>query len=348
MKKTLKIGALVLLLLVGVAFVFFYPKIKSVTAVNVLPESDAAVAFYIPSGADETQVLELLKSENIIASEDGVAWLFEQKNYRGNNVVSGKYTIQPKWSNNDLVNHLRAGRGKEEVKVQFNQLRTKEELAGRLAKNIEADSISVAQWLNNTDSVAKYGFNKNTIISMFIPNTYNMDWSTSTPELMKRMAKEFKAFWTPERVSKAKAMKMTQSEVVTLASIVYWETKLAKDMPKVAGVYVNRLKRGIPLQADPTVIYAVGDFSIQRVLNKHLAVDSPYNTYKYPGLPPGPILIPPIKYVDAVLNFTKHDYIYFVAKEDFSGESYFAKTLSQHNIYAARFRRALNERGIYR
>jgi len=202
--------------------------------------------------------------------------------------------------------------------------------------------------LNNSDSIAKFGFNKNTIISMFIPNTYNVDWNTSTSQLMTRMGKEFKKFWTAERVAKANDMSMTQSEVVTLASIVYWETKLKKDMPMVAGVYVNRLKRGIPLQADPTLIFAAGDFTIKRVLNKHKDIDSPYNTYKYAGLPPGPILIPPSQYVDAVLNYSKHDYIYFVAKEDFSGESYFAKHLSQHNIYANRFRKALNERGIYR
>jgi UPF0755 protein len=247
-----------------------------------------------------------------------------------------------------LVNHLRAGRGVKEVKVQFNQIRTKADLAGRLSRNLECDSITVLNWLNNPDSIARYGFNENTIISMFIPNTYNMKWNTSAPELMSRMGKEFKKFWNEERAEKLRTTGLSQSEVVTLASIVYWETKLTADMPKIAGVYMNRIKRGIPLQADPTVIFAVGDFSIKRVLNKHLAIDSPYNTYKYAGLPPGPILIPPGKYVDAVLNYEKHDYIYFVAKEDFSGESYFSKTLSQHNIYAARFRRALNERGIYR
>ncbi len=348
MKRKLKIAVIALfLILIAVGFVF-YGKIQSLSQANVLVDAKSSKALYIPTGSNTNDVITLLKNGEYISSDENLEWLFSQKNYKGGNVVPGKYTLQPGWSNNDLVNHLRAGRGKQEVKVQFNQIRTKEDLSGRLARNIVADSASVAAWLNNSDSISKFGFNKNTIISMFIPNTYNMDWNTSTPELMKRMGKEFKKFWNPERVSKSKAMGMSQSDVVTLASIVYWETKLQKDMPIVAGVYINRLKRGIPLQADPTVIFATGDFTIQRVLNKHLAIDSPYNTYKYRGLPPGPILIPPSKYVDAVLNYTKHDYIYFVAKEDFSGESYFAKTLSQHNIYANRFRKALNERGIYK
>jgi len=346
--KTVKILAALLVIGALIFGVLYYDKIVSLTADNVLVNSSQPKAIFIKTGASQADVIGTLEQEEIVNSTDNLKWLFDLKNYKGGNIVPGKYTLQPKWSNTDLVNHLRAGRGKEEVKVQFNQIRTKNELANRLAKNIEADSASVASWLNDTDSIAKYGFNQNTIISMFIPNTYNMDWNTSTHQLMARMGKEFKKFWNPDRTAKAKAMNMTQSEVVTLASIVYWETKLAKDMPKVAGVYVNRLKRGIPLQADPTVIFAVGDFSIKRVLNKHLAIDSPYNTYKYAGLPPGPILIPPSNYVDAVLNYSKHDYLYFVAKEDFSGESYFAKSLTQHNIYAARFRRALNERGIYR
>lgn len=348
MKRTLKIaGVALFLILVAVGFMF-YGKIQSLTQANVLADADSPRELFIPTGSDTKEVISILKSGKYISTDENLLWLFEKKNYKGGNVVAGKYTIQPRWSNTDLVNHLRAGRGKEEVKVQFNQIRTKEDLAGRLAKNIEADSTSVAKWLNNSDSIAKFGFNKHTIISMFIPNTYNMDWNTSTHQLMKRMAKEFKAFWTPERLAKAKSMKMTQSEIVTLASIVYWETKLSKDMPIVAGVYMNRLRIGMPLQADPTLIFAAGDFTIKRVLNKHKEIDSPYNTYKYAGLPPGPILIPPSQYVDAVLNHTKHDYLYFVAKEDFSGESYFAKNHSQHIVYANRFRKALNERGIYK
>jgi len=332
----------------GIGAVYGYSIYSKVSEPNILVGADKSKEFFIPSNSNEKDVLSLLKKQEILSSDENLAWLFKQKNYKGRNVVPGKYTLEPNWSNNDLVNHLRAGRGVEEVNVQFNQLRTKADLAGRLAKNIETDSLTIINWLNNPDSIKRYGFNQNTIISMFIPNTYRVKWNTSAPELMKRMGKEFSKFWNSDRKEKLNSIGLTESQAVTLASIVYWETKLTEDMPRVAGVYMNRIRVGMPLQADPTVIFAIGDFSIQRVLTKHTEVNSPYNTYKNAGLPPGPILIPPASYVDAVLNYEKHDYFYFVAKEDFSGASYFSKNLSQHNIYADRFRRALNERKIYR
>ncbi len=345
MKKVI-LGILAVAVLFG-AYVG-YSFYSEMTTPNVLVDQAEPKAFFIKTGATQTDVINQLRAEKIISSDDNIQWLFDKKNYKGANVVPGKYILQPNWSDNDLVNHLRAGRGVKEVKVQFNQVRTKPDLAGKLSKNLECDSLSVLNWLTHPDSIARYGFNENTIISMFIPNTYNMNWNTSVPQLMKRMGKEFTKFWNADRTKKRKAIGLSQSEVVTLASIVYWETKLPSDMPIVAGVYMNRIKIGMPLQADPTLIFAAGDFTIKRVLNKHKTIDSPYNTYKYAGLPPGPILIPPAQYVDAVLNYKKHDYYYFVAKEDFSGASYFSKNLAQHNVYAARFRKALNERGIYK
>lgn len=303
---------------------------------------------YIATGSDENAVLDSLVAMDVLKNVDSYQWLAEKKNYRGRNVVPGKYPIHDGMSNNELLNHLRAGNGRVDVALQFNQLQTKEQLAGRLARQIEPDSITILSWLTNPDSIGKYGFNEATITSMFIPNTYYVTWNTSTPQLMKRMGREYKNFWTAERQAKAKAAGLTQSEVVTLASIVYWETKKPEDMPRVAGVYMNRLKVGMPLQADPTLIFAMGDFSIKRVLNKHKEIESPYNTYKYKGLPPGPILIPPIAYVDAVLNYEDHDYYYFVAKEDMSGDSYFAKTYQQHLINARKYQKALNEQGVMR
>ena len=180
------------------------------------------------------------------------------------------------------------------------------------------------------------------------PNTYFVNFDISVDDLMKRMAKEYKNFWNADRKSKLKASGLSQSEATTLASIVFSETNSKKDIPTIAGVYMNRLRIGMPLQADPTLIFAMGDYSIRRVLNKHKKIDSPYNTYKNKGLPPGPIIIPPIRYIDAVLNYEKHDYLYFVAKEDFSGDSYFAKNYAQHLIYARRYQKALNRRGVYR
>jgi UPF0755 protein len=182
---------------------------------------------------------------------------------------------------------------------------------------------------------------------MFIPNTYNVNFDITVPELMARMAKEYKKFWTPERIAKLKKCGLSQSEATTLASIVFTETNSKKDMPIIAGVYMNRIRDGWPLQADPTLIFALDDYSIKRVLNKHKKVDSPYNTYKYAGLPPGPINIPPATYIDAVLDYEKHDYYYFVAKEDFSGDSYFAKNLVQHMVYARRYQKALNDKKVY-
>ncbi len=322
----------------------YYNRIKGA---NIqLPQAQAD--FFIGRSDDAATVLKNLNAKGWIKNQESLKWLANEKNYQGKNVVPGKYILHDGMSNNELINHLRAGNGLVDVKVQFNQLRTIPELAGRLSKNIEADSVELVNWLQNSDSLKKYGFNTATITAMFIPNTYHVNWSISTSQLMQRMAKEFTEFWTVNRLGKARAMGLSQSEVVTLASIVYWETKKEADMPKVAGVYVNRLKRGMPLQADPTLIFALGDFSIKRVLNKDKQVDSPYNTYKYKGLPPGPIIIPPSRYVDAVLNYTQHNYIFFVAKEDLSGDSYFSSTYAQHKAYARRYQRALNKMGVRR
>lgn len=310
--------------------------------------SDESVFLFIPRNATQETVLQLVKDLNILEDPESLDWVTQRKNYQGSNIVPGKYELVNGMTNNQLINHLRAGNGRLEVKIQFAQQRNIAQLAGRFAKEIKLDSLSIYEWLDNPDSIAKFGFNAQTITSMFVPNTYFMDWDATVPELMRRMAREYKKFWNEERRQKAEAIGLSQSEVVTMASIVYWETKAPKDKPIIAGVYMNRIRLGMPLQADPTLIFALDDYSIRRVLNVHKEIDSPYNTYKNRGLPPGPILIPPISYIDAVLNYTRHDFLYFVAKEDFSGDSYFAETYSQHIVYARRFQRALNKRGIYR
>ncbi|HPG72744.1 MAG TPA: endolytic transglycosylase MltG, partial [Bacteroidales bacterium] len=183
---------------------------------------------------------------------------------------------------------------------------------------------------------------------MFLPNTYEFYWNTSARQFTDRMKQEYDVFWTEERIAKAKESEypMTQVQVSILAAIVEQETRMNDEKPRVAGVYINRLKKGMLLQADPTVIFAANDFSIQRVLFSHLEIDSPYNTYKYQGLPPGPICIPSVTSIDAVLNYEKHEYLYFCAKDDFSGYHSFAKTLQQHNANARKFHRALNQRQI--
>ena len=348
MKKLIyKIALIVLLLgLVAGAYVgnIYY---KNFVAANVTTEGKAPF-LYIPRGATTEDVYHLMEELKVLKDQASFEWMAEKKNYTGRNIVAGKYKITDGMTNNALVNHLRAGNGRLDVAVTFNHTRDLRQLAGAMARELALDSTAILDWVSNEDSVAKFGFNKHTFISMFIPNTYRVDWAITTPALMRRMAKEYKQFWNADRKAKLQRCRLSQSEVVTLASIVYWETNLDEDKPKIAGVYMNRLRIGMPLQADPTLIFALGDYSIKRVLNKHKEIDSPYNTYKNRGLPPGPILVPPISYVDAVLDFEDHNYLYFVATENFDGRSYFAKTYQQHLVYARRYQRALNKRKIYR
>ena len=192
----------------------------------------------------------------------------------------------------------------------------------------------------------QYGFTKENFPSMFLANTYELYWDTSEEQFMDRMKKEYDRFWTDERKMKAERLGLSTQDVITLASIVEEETKTKSELKTVAGLYLNRLERGIALQADPTVKYAVGDFTLKRILNKHLEVDSPYNTYKYAGLPPGPIRIPELNVVEAVLNPGEHDYIYMCAKPDYSGEHAFAKTLAEHNRNADIYHTFLNQEKI--
>lgn len=343
-KITIIIIIFIGLILAGIGGNFYYKNFK---VANVELNSKDTIIF-IPIDANQETVLKQIKDAHILKDFESFKWLAEQKNYKGKNIVPGKYKIQNGWTNNQLINHLRAGNGRLDAIVQFSSVRTLKELSTTLAKNILLSPDEIYDWLTNENNIKQYGFNQYTIISMFIPNTYHVDFDITVDDLMKRMAKEYKKFWNDNRKAKAKTIGLSQSEVVTLASIVYSETNSEKDMPTIAGVYMNRLEKGWPLQADPTLIFALNDFTIKRVLNKHKKIDSPYNTYKNAGLPPGPINIPPIKYIDAVLNYEKHDYMYFVAKEDFSGDSYFAKHLAQHMIYARRYQKALNKRKIFR
>ena len=201
--------------------------------------------------------------------------------------------------------------------------------------------------LEDSTFCASYGFTCEDIKCMFIPNTYEVYWNVEAKDLFNRMKKEHTRFWNSDRIKKAESIKLTPAEVVILASIVEEETAATSELPLVAGLYINRLHRKIPLQADPTIKFAVGDFTLKRILFSHLKIDSPYNTYKHLGLPPGPLRSPSIKGIDAVLNYTKHRYLYMCAKEDFSGKHNFATTLSAHNRNAQRYRAELNRRKIY-
>jgi len=349
-KKKSVFGKLIVVLLIiglivgGISGKYWYENYK---VANIEFEGDA-VKLFIPKGSSQQDVLTQLIELEIVLNVESLIWLAEQKNYQGHLIVSGNYIIKSGWTNNQLINHLRAGNGRIDATVSFANVRTLKNLADSISEGVLLESDAIYDWLSSEDSIRKYGFRKETIISMFIPNTYRVDYDISVPDLMKRMAKEYKNFWNAERISKLKVIKLSQSEATTLASIVFSETNSNKDMKTIAGVYMNRINKGWPLQADPTLIFALNDYTIKRVLNKHKKVDSPYNTYMYKGLPPGPINIPPSRYIDAVLNYEKHKFMFFCADENFSGGSNFARTLAGHMINARRYQKALNARKIYK
>lgn len=260
-------------------------------------------------------------------------------------IKTGRYKIGNSMSNDRLIRKLRSG-DQDPVRLTFNNIRTKEQLAGRLSRQIMADSLSILNLLNDTDFLASHGLNKETAVSFFIPNTYEFFWDTDALELFQRMKREYEIFWNADRKAKAAAIPLSQIEVLTLASIIEEESNKSFEYPIIAGLYINRLKLGMPLQACPTVKFALNDFTIQRILFKHLETQSLYNTYIHPGLPPGPIRMASIRCIDAVLNYEKHNYLFMTAKEDFSGEHNFAASGAEHARNARRYQQALNQRGI--
>ena len=262
----------------------------------------------------------------------------------GEGFKSGFYRYSATMNNKAIVRMIANGWQKP-INVSFSgYIRTLEKFAKILSERFEADSASFVKVLTDSTVMARYGFEKESFLGMFIPNTYEFYWTVRPEDFVERMSREYSAFWNDERKAKAKAAGLSQKEVSTLAAIVIEETKYEPEMPRIAGVYINRLNKGILLQADPTVKYALNMKGITRILNKHLKVDSPYNTYVHKGLPPGPITMPPIVALDAVLNYEKHNYIFFCAKETFNGQHNFAVTLSQHMANARAYHKALNIR----
>jgi len=301
---------------------------------------------YIPTGSSYNQVLDTLESNLIIKNLKVLDWVANKKNYPAL-IKPGRYVIDRNLSYTGLINLLRSGR-QSPVRITFNNIRTLNQLAGKIGKQIEADSSQIITFLSDDSNLNSDGFKKEDIIALFIPNTYEFYWNTDAKRLYTRMQKEYRKFWNEERLAKAKEKNLDPLEVAILASIIDDEVTKPDEKPRIAGVYLNRLKRGIPLQACPTIKFALNDFTITRVLNKHLLVDSPYNTYKHNGFPPGPIGCPTIEGIDAVLNAEKHDYLFFAAKADFFGYHNFSRTLSEHNHYAALYQKELNKRKIFK
>lgn len=270
----------------------------------------------------------------------------EYKEY-DSRLIAGYYRIPQGCTFYDLFTTLTRGK-QSPVQLTFNNVRTLEQLAGRLSMQLMADSTSLLQTFTDSTLYTPFGFDRQTIIALFLPNTYEVYWTTSPKRLMERMATEYDRFWTTERRSKASKLGITPLDASIIASIAEEETNNRTEIGVVCGLYYNRIKRGMPLQADPTVKFAWGDFEISRVLFKHLEIDSPYNTYKFAGLPPGPIRIPEGRTIDALLNHAPHPYLYMCAKEDLSGTHNFATTLAEHSRNAARYQAALNKLKIYK
>lgn len=335
MKKGILITLLVLVVLGGGLAAFGYFKLfKTATKTEA--------TLFVPTGTDYEGLKSQLLDEGVVGDEDAFDFAAQALQY-GSKVTPGKYHIKSGISMLNLVRMLRRG-SVEAVRVTFHNVRTLEAVAGKVAPYIEADSIELLNALKKGDYWSQEQVQEDKFCCL-VPNTYEFFWSTSGEQFVKRMVEESKRFWNDERKAKAEALGLSPCEVVNLAAIVQEEqSAILSEQARIAGLYLNRLTRGIPLQADPTLKYVANDFSITRVLNYHKELESPYNTYKYGGLPPSPIVIPEINAIEAVLNAENHDYIYMCAKEDFSGYHNFAKSLRQHNINAARYHRAMNRR----
>ncbi|OQY01628.1 MAG: hypothetical protein B6I20_07625 [Bacteroidetes bacterium 4572_117] len=341
--KTILIAIIVFAGLSVIASIYLYGIIYSN---NILLKDKEVFYLYIPSNAKLNDVTDSLSKNKILKDTESFLWVADKKKYK--KPKAGRYEIKANMTNNDLINMLRVGNQKP-VKLTFNNIRTIQELALKVSQKLEVDSITLVELLSDKQFLKTYKFSSNTVISMFIPNTYEFYWNVSAKAFFKKMNNEYEKFWTKKRLQKAKNMNMTQLEISTLASIVQAEQSMHNnEKARVAGLYINRLNKGMLLQSDPTVVYAIGDFSIRRVLNRDKEIDSPYNTYKYSGLPPAPINLPEISSIDAVLNYETHGYIFMCAKEDFSGYHNFSRTTAQHMIFARRYQRALNKKKIYR
>lgn len=336
MKRFLRNAFFVLLLAGGAAaFIAWSQGLRD----NVRAEADG-FELLIPAEADFEYVCGQLESGNVLKDMGSFRKVSGIRKY-DQLVKPGHYVLRAGTNNWDLVRKLRAG-DQDQMKLRFRTHWTLEEIAQEIGDQLMLDGDDLALKMRDPAFLQNYGVNPDNVRNLFIPNTYFVYWTISAEDLFDKLKASYDDYWNADRKAKLKALGMTQHEVLTLASIVQAETYMADERPTVAGLYLNRIRDGIPLQADPTVIFAHGDFTIKRVLQRHLEIDSPYNTYKNAGLPPGPINNPEPSAIDAVLNRENHSYFYMCAKPDFSGYHNFARTLSQHNQNARAYRTALN------
>ncbi len=333
MKKLSAIATL--LLLVALVFLAYFA-----TMTSNFKAGDGGDFFYISAKKSTKEVVSELKDKGVVKN----AWSLEllSKIYKQDSVEAGAFRIDNHTSNLRFLRNIYQNR-QTPVKFKINNIRLKSQLCSIVATQTNIDSAEFHNILNDSDLLKEFDKTSDNILTLFIPNTYEVYWTISPKQLLERMQKEYNAFWTPERRAKAAAIPLTETEVAILASIVEEESNNRAEQPTIAGLYINRLKQGMKLQADPTARYALGDFSINQVYHSYTRIDSPYNTYRYAGLPPGPIRIASIAGIDAVLNYEKHNYIFMCAKPELDGTHNFAATYAQHQKYAALYYKALKE-----
>ena len=332
--KKLLFGLLIFLLLTGA--VAGYLILGPATSFSA-PRYD----LYIHTGMNYEELDSTLKKDEVLAHPGIFNWLAKRVSYPAN-IKAGKYEIKEGMNLLNILKMLRNGR-QVPVNLVITKLRTKEDLAGMIGRKFECDSAAFIRFLNNSDTLSVYTLDTNTVMTMVFPNTYTYYWNTTPSRIFKKMELAARAFWTPERIQQASTRHLTPVTAYILASIVEEETTRKTDKPKIASVYMNRIATGMRLAADPTVKFALRRFDLKRVYEKYLIVESPYNTYRYAGLPPGPICTPSMESLEAVLNAPETRYYYFVAKPDFSGYSNFAETYSEHLKNAKEYQKALDE-----
>lgn len=329
---------LIILIALGVTCVIYY---LNYFGPNV---TDKQEFLYIHTGATYDDVYKTIREEGIVKDTTTFNWAAQNMKYT-TRVKAGRYHLHAGMSNRKLINMLASGT-QSPVSLAFHTMRLKTDFAGFVGKKIEPDSAEIINLLDSADFVKKYGFTTDDVYTMFLPNTYQLYWNTSPQKFFKKMYGAYLKFWTSERTEKAKALGLSPVQVSILASIVDAEALHDDEMPTIAGLYLNRLRKGMKLESDPTIIFAENDFTIHRVLNKYLTINSPYNTYLHTGLPPGPVMMPSINAINSVLDYKKSDYLYMCAKADFSGYHAFATNVADHLKNAHAFQQALNERNI--
>jgi UPF0755 protein len=343
-RSTIRFILIVIIALMVAGGVKFSSMYLSVFSPNIRTPGTNPFYLLIPTGAGWQEVSDSINLHKLAKNPRSLEWVAQKKKYP-DRVRPGRYKVTNGMSNGAFINMLRSGT-QEPVDVVINIARTPEDLADRLAGQIEPTAEEILNLMKDNDYISEFGFTRQTILGMFLPNTYEFWWNTTPDAFFKRMFREYEKFWNNDRMAKARKTGLEPNEVITLASILINETNKKDEYRRMAGVYMNRLNTGMRLQADPTVKFALGDYERQRILKKDTQVESPYNTYLHEGLPPGPIALPTISAIDAVLEYERHDYLYFCAREDFSGYHNFSRSLVQHNKYARSYQKSLNRRKI--